>query len=114
MTIFDTLILCRFFRDLVQWDDIITIIEATTGIKYTQDELRKMANDITTLRRMISMREGLTKKDDILPQRLFEEPRKDDGKVVSKDEFFYMLHEYYTLRGWDREGIPKNTPDFLK
>lgn len=114
MTIFDTLILCRFFRDLVQWDDVVTIIEATTGIKYTQDELRKMANDITTLRRMISMREGLTKKDDILPQRLFKEPRKDDGKVVSEDEFFYMLDEYYSIRGWDKEGIPKETPGFLE
>ena len=113
MTIFDTLIMCRFFRDLLQWDDLITLIEATTGIKYTQDELRKMANDISTLRRMISMREGLTKKDDILPARLFKEPRKDDGKTVSEQEFFYMLDEYYRIRGWDKEGNPEKIPEFL-
>jgi len=114
MTIFDTLILCRFFRDLVQWEDLITIIEATTGVRYTKKELKSIANDISTLRRMISMREGLTKKDDMLPPRLFEEPRKDDGKVVKKGEFLYMLDEYYRIRGWDKDGRPQKVPEFLK
>lgn len=114
MTIFDTLILCRFFRDLVEWEDLITLIEATTGVKYTEENLRKMANHISTLRRMINLREGLTKEDDMLPPRFFKEPRKDDGKIVDKQEFLYMLDEYYRIRGWDREGNPEKTPQFLK
>ncbi len=113
MTIFDTLILCRFFRDLVGWDDLITLIEATTGIKYSKEKLRKLANDISTLRRLINIREGLTKKDDMLPPRFFKEPRKDDGKTVDKKEFLYMLDQYYQLRGWDKEGNPKKIPEFL-
>lgn len=114
MTIFDTLILCRFFRDLVEWEDLITLIEATTGVKYTEANLRKMANDISTLRRMINLREGLTREDDMLPPRFFKEPRKDDGKIVDKREFLYMLDEYYRIRGWDKEGRPKKTPEFLE
>ncbi|MBE0478667.1 aldehyde ferredoxin oxidoreductase family protein [Candidatus Aerophobetes bacterium] len=114
MTIFDTLILCRFFRDLIQWNDLITIIEAITGISYKREKLEEMANDISTLRRMISMREGLTKEDDMLPVRFFKEGRRDDGKLVNKDEFMYMLDEYYDMRGWDKKGNPKKLPDFLQ
>lgn len=114
MTIFDNLILCRFFRDLVGWEDLITLIEATVGIKYTKERLQKMASDISTLRRMISIREGLTKKDDMLPPRFFKEPRKDDGKIIDRKEFLYMLGEYYQLRGWDKEGNPKKIPEFLE
>ena len=113
MTIFDTLILCRFFRDFVQWEDLTTIIEATTGITYAEKRLEKMANDISTLRRLINMREGLTREDDMLPPRFFQEPRRDDGKVVLKDEFLYMLDEYYRIRGWDKQGKPERSPEFL-
>ncbi|MBC7189303.1 aldehyde ferredoxin oxidoreductase family protein [Candidatus Aerophobetes bacterium] len=113
MTIFDTLILCRFFRDLIQWEDLITIIKATTGVEYTTEKLKKMANDISTLRRMISMREGLTREDDMLPRRLFTEPRRDDGKVVDEKEYLYMLDEYYNLRGWDKEGNPIRIPEYI-
>ena len=72
-----------------------------------------MANDISTLRRMISMREGLTREDDMLPERLFTEPRRDDGKVVDKKEYLYMLDEYYNLRGWDKEGNPTQIPEYI-
>jgi len=113
MTIFDTLILCRFYRDIVGWEDLITIIKATTGVKYTKERLQKVANDISTLRRVINIREGGTKEDDMLPPRFFKEPRKDDGKVVDKQEFLYMLDEYYSIREWDREGYPKKIPGFL-
>ncbi|MFQ6066270.1 MAG: aldehyde ferredoxin oxidoreductase family protein, partial [bacterium] len=114
MTVFDTLILCRFFRDLVQWEDLITIVEATTGLKYTEERLQKLANDISTLRRMINIREGLTKEDDMLPPRFFREPRKDDGKIVNEKEFLHMLNDYYRARGWDKQGNPRQVSDFLK
>ena len=114
MTIFDNLILCRFFRDIIGWEDLITLTQATTGVKYTKERLQKMASDISSLRRMISIREGLTKKDDILPSRFFKEPRKDDGKIIDKEEFLYMLDEYYQIRGWDKEGNPQRIPEFLE
>lgn len=114
MTIFDTLILCRFFRDLVGWEDLITLIKATTGFEYTKEKLQRIANDISTLRRMINIREGLVKKDDMLPSRFFKEPRKDDGKIIDKQEFLCMLNDYYRIRGWNREGSPKKSLEFLE
>jgi aldehyde:ferredoxin oxidoreductase len=29
------------------------------------------------------------------------------GIVISQDELEKMLTEYYSLRGWDEQGIPK-------
>lgn len=110
LTIMDTMILCRFFRDLTGWKELIKLIRATTGLQFDEQELRQVANDITTLRRLINLREGLTKQDDMLPSRLFNEPRVDDGYKVIKSEFVYMLEEYYHLRGWDSEGKPFKTP----
>jgi aldehyde:ferredoxin oxidoreductase len=31
LTIMDTMILCRFFRDMVGWPELIKLIRATTG-----------------------------------------------------------------------------------
>lgn len=104
LTIMDTLILCRFSRDLMGWEELIKLVRATTGLEFNEEQLREKAGKITNMRRLINMREGLTKQDDMLPPRLFSEPRMDDGRKVSQDEFIYMLDEYYRLRGWDEEG----------
>jgi len=114
LTIFDTLILCRFLRDVVQWDDLTVILKATTGLSYKKEQLKEIAEDITTLRRLFNIREGLTKEDDLLPERMFKEARKDDGKVLRKEEFLFMLNDYYKLRNWDTEGKPRKLPRFLK
>lgn len=45
----------------------------------------------------------------MLPPRFFEE--SINGKKVMKDEFIYMLEEYYRLRGWDGEGKPLKAPN---
>lgn len=57
-----------------------------------------------------NVREGFTRADDGLPERLMAEPLQSGaskGHFISKDELKQMLHEYYTVRGWDLDtGIP--------
>lgn len=106
LTVMDTMILCRFFRDLIGWPQLIRLIKATTGLEFEESQLREKANNIATLRRLINLREGLRKQDDILPARFLEEPRTDDGSKVTREECMYMLEEYYKLRGWNNEGKP--------
>ena len=105
--LFDSLILCRFFRDLIGWDELSKIIEASTGLKLAKDDLKRMANRITTQARLFNIREGLTKKDDTLPRRFFRENLDGENTVIKEEEFNRMLDDYYRLRGWDRMGIPK-------
>lgn len=104
LTIMDTMILCRFYRDMVGWPELITLMKATTDLDVDERELAEIANNISTLRHMINRREGWKKEDDMLPPRFFE--LTTDGKKVNKEDFLYMLEEYYRLRGWDEQGQP--------
>jgi len=100
-TLFDSLILCRFFRDLYPWDRLSVLINAATGMELDKKGLQKLALDITNKAREFSLREGMTKEADTLPRRFFEEKLEDSGKVLPKSEFDKMLSDYYKLKGWD-------------
>ncbi|MFZ5632767.1 MAG: aldehyde ferredoxin oxidoreductase family protein [Bacillota bacterium] len=106
LTIFNTLILCVFFRDLFLWDDLIPVIKACTGWEYTRPELEKMANNIVTLTRRFNAREGATKEYDTLPPRLFSQPINGGENIITREELRFMVDDYYRLRGWDDTGNP--------
>jgi aldehyde:ferredoxin oxidoreductase len=100
MTLFDALILCRFYRDLITWKDLQDILRYACNLKLKKDELRAMASSIIDLARSFNQREGLTKKEDTLPRRFFREVLKDTGKTIKPKDLAWMLKEYYALRGW--------------
>lgn len=100
-TLFDCLILCRFFRDLYPWEKLSELISATTGMELDKQELQKLALGITNKAREFNLREGMTKADDTLPKRFLEEKLEDSGAVLLKSELEKMLSDYYKLKGWD-------------
>jgi len=105
LTLFDTLILCRFYRDLYTWDELREMLKALTGLDEDRDGLRRRAAAIATLTRRFNIREGLTPEDDRLPRQLHR--RLDDSQqVVTEEEIHTMVQDYYRLRGWDANGSP--------
>lgn len=87
--------------------DIAEALRVTCGFDFTKEELALVGERIVNLNRMFNVREGFSRKDDALPERLTKEPAPEGppkGQVVEID---YMLEEYYRLRGWDENGIPK-------
>ena len=105
----DALILCRFYRDIYwDWNNLSTIVEVTTGLKLDERQLRKISSNIQNETRKFNLREGITSKDDTLPKRFFDEPLGKDGKTIRREELQKMLQDYYALRGWSDEGIPKS------
>jgi aldehyde:ferredoxin oxidoreductase len=106
LNIFDTMIFCRFYRDLYPWDELREVIGATTGMKLKEDDLRGIARNISDGTRTFNIREGLTRDDDTLPRRFFEEPI-EEGKIMRRKDFDRLLEEYYELRGWDKQGVPR-------
>jgi aldehyde:ferredoxin oxidoreductase len=101
MTLFDALILCRFYRDLITWEDLQEIIRSTCNLVLKKKELKMMASEITNLARSFNQREGVTKKEDRLPRRFFREVLQETGKAIRPEDMKIMLKEYYQLRGWD-------------
>lgn len=106
LTIFDTLILCRFYRDLYQWEELATIIEATTGMALGKKEMREIASKVKNDIRLFNLREGVGAEGDILPKRFYDEPLPENGASISRNEMKKLLGEYYTSRDWDPSGHP--------
>ncbi|MDO8302930.1 MAG: aldehyde ferredoxin oxidoreductase C-terminal domain-containing protein, partial [Sedimentisphaerales bacterium] len=104
--LFDSFILCRFFRSFYEWDELVEVIRATTGLIMSQEDIKKTAQHITTQARLFNVREGISKKDDTLPARFFKEPLGPEGKLITEEELNTMRQEYYHLHGWNDEGIP--------
>ena len=100
MTLFDALILCRFYRDLITWKDLQEIIKSTCDLSLKKKELKTMASEIINLARAFNQREGVTKKDDKLPRRFFREVLQETGKTIHPKDLEVMLKDYYQLRGW--------------
>ncbi len=104
-TLFDTFIMCRFYRDFYPWEELANLYSMTTGIDFSKEELQALASRVTDQTRRFNIREGLTVKDDFLPKRFFTE-KLDGRKGITEGELSQMIQEYYTFRGWDENGIP--------
>jgi len=109
LALHDILIVCRFYRDLYMWDELSEIIEATTSMKMKKSDIKRTASYVIDLTRRFNIREGLTEKDDNLPSRFFDEPLGKEKKVLRRDDFKRMLGDYYHLRGWSKQGVPRQS-----
>jgi aldehyde:ferredoxin oxidoreductase len=106
LTIFDTLILCRFYRDLYQWDELAALIRTTTGLEYDTAGMRRIAAAVTDATRRFNIREGLRPADDLIPERFHREPLPETRKVITAEQMDQLLADYYQARGWNTAGEP--------
>jgi len=107
LNIFDTLVLCRFYRDLYSWEELTKVIPLITGKETSEEKLHHIAAHIADMTRQFNIREGLQVEDDHLPKRFYQEALPEGGSLT-RSEMEYMLQDYYQLRGWDNEGIPQS------
>ncbi|MDI3480542.1 MAG: aldehyde:ferredoxin oxidoreductase [Tepidanaerobacteraceae bacterium] len=85
------------------------MLSSLTGLNFTPAEIEKIGERVNNLARAFNVREGFTRKDDNLPERILTEPLKEGGskgQYISRAELDKMLDEYYYERGWTAEGIP--------
>ena len=110
MVVVESVGVCKYGTQIppvFYYEDIARALQATTGMKISVKELRLIGERIVNLNRAFNAREGISRKDDTLPDRLTKEaapkgPAK--GHVVELSE---MLEEYYELRGWSKKnGLP--------
>lgn len=105
LNIFDSLIFCRFYRDLYPWEELEKIVSLVTGGPSSTQDLRKKASFIADMTRTFNLREGLKPEQDRLPPRLVREALPS-GHRITETELTTMVREYYRFRGWDERGIP--------
>jgi aldehyde:ferredoxin oxidoreductase len=69
----------------------------------------KVGERAWNLERLYNLREGFTRADDTLPKRMLEEAVFDGPSKGHTVRLEGMLQEYYQFRGWDDNGVPKQT-----
>lgn len=88
---------------------IVEALEAVTGWNTSLHELMELGERTITMARMFNVREGLSSKDDYLPDRLFEplEEGTPREKLINREAFDKSLSLYYGAMGWDpKTGDP--------
>jgi aldehyde:ferredoxin oxidoreductase len=82
-------------------------LNAITGWDMTTEEFLQAGERIFNQKRLINTRRGYSSKDDNLPPRVMQKLLDlSDHEQKVPDSIQDPLQEYYTLRGWDEEGIP--------
>jgi aldehyde:ferredoxin oxidoreductase len=110
--IVDSLMLCKFTRKVVDGlKDMAKYYSLATGFEVTEADLMKAGERITSLVRVINVREGKgTRSDDTLPWKVMNVSVPDEGTakgaVISQKELDLGLDDYYKVRGWSKQGVP--------
>ncbi|MGE5123880.1 MAG: aldehyde ferredoxin oxidoreductase C-terminal domain-containing protein, partial [Acidobacteriaceae bacterium] len=110
LSVLDALGGCKFMGVLVSADEIVDLVRAATGWDFNLEEFRQCGDRLQTLARAYSVREGLQRHHDALPERLMLDPLPDgpaQGMVLDRDSLEKYKDAYYEMRGWDvASGIP--------
>jgi len=102
---------------------IAELYSATTGIETTPTELMKIAERAWNMYKLLNVRAGYSRQDDVAPAAWFkpltangvEYPMTDYYKTtnLNRRHIESLLDDYYDERGWDiMTGVP--TPEKLK
>jgi len=90
-------------RSFIQVDQILFAIRATTGWEMSIQDLLRIGERAIVLARVFNLREGFTRQDDMLPNRLFKPLQNGalTGISISKADFEQTLTDLYTIKGWN-------------
>lgn len=105
--VIDSLVYCKFANMAVAEEFFARTLTAVTGEHFTADDLMMVGERVWTLERLYNLREGFTKADDTLPDRLLNVPVAEGPSEGFTANLPPMLEEYYAFRGWDKNGVPK-------
>ena len=109
----DSLVVCRFITERTFTQKLnekyLPFIKAVTGWDMTMEELNEAGERIYNLERYINTKRGLDRTCDTLPFRVMNEPiaqGPSKGFYCTPQELQRQLDKYYTLRGWNKNGVP--------
>lgn len=110
--VLDSFVFCPFSGFALNEELGSALLLSAAGMEILPAKLLKIGERIYNLERTYNLKAGFTRKDDTIPERLFENEGKNEGYGLPRQEFEAALQEYYHYRGWDEEGVPR--PEKLK
>jgi aldehyde:ferredoxin oxidoreductase len=104
---FDSSGVCIFTTFAWSLENLAPQLDAACEGEWTPEYLLEVGERIWTLERQFNLAAGMTAKDDTLPKRLLKDAAKTGPAKGLASGLDKMLPEYYSLRGWTSDGIPK-------
>jgi len=106
-SLINSLVLCLFMPDGgdLSFTSILNIFNSITGWDWDVQKAMLCGERIFTLQRLINLRDGYSKEDDVLPPKMYI-PAKEGFRAGKVPPFEDLLNEYYKLRQWDKRGYP--------
>jgi aldehyde:ferredoxin oxidoreductase len=103
----ECLVVCKFslYANL-RMPDFADMVRLTTGWEVSPEQMIEIGERGFNMKRVILNRLGVTRKDDVLPERILREPHAEGGAKDYSPDIEALLNEYYKARGWDSEGRP--------
>jgi aldehyde:ferredoxin oxidoreductase len=103
----DSLILCKFLRGVFSepWDEWAGLLRPVTGWDIDAAELHDTARAIVTAKHAFNRREGWTREEDTLPDRLLDDPivlPSGREASLSRVRLEAMVDAYHRSRGLDK------------
>jgi aldehyde:ferredoxin oxidoreductase len=99
LSIFDCLIVCRFFRDYYYWEELATIIRGSLGLRLGEAALRAVAARIAATIRDFNRQEGIGPAEDAVPEFFFTHSVGSTGYQLDHERFAELLADYHRMRG---------------
>jgi len=103
--VFNSAAFCMFAGLGLQPSHIGLLLGIVAGQPHNAQTILQAGERIINLQRAFACREGISRRDDILPKRLVT-PLPTGGAAGKAADLEYQLNEYYQLRGWNDNGIP--------
>lgn len=104
MLLIDSLSMCRFYRDFLDWDTLAVIASEMNGSQVTKDELVALAGETTNRIRRLNFLFGMAPADDTVAERFFLEST-DKAPALDREELERRVRLYWRKRGWSDDGV---------
>ena len=106
--VYNPLGLCKFIiKGGIGPELVAEWVNLALGWGWDAEEVMGIGERLFNLKRLINLRFGIGRRDDTLPKRLLAEPRPAGRAAGVLPRLSEMLGEYYQLRGWDEDGVPR-------
>ena len=104
----DSLVACKFSFFGASLEEYAELLSATTGSEYSPQRLKEIGRRICLTERFYNCSNGFSRKDDILPERFFNEPGSSGDGIqidpINRERFEEELDKYYRIRGLNADG----------
>jgi len=112
----DTLGMCKFIchgfnsPHFVDYEWMRKLIYAASDWDYSAKQIREVGPRVIDIERLFNYSQGMTKANDTLPRRYFDDPSKlktAKGHHIDRVEFAKAIDRFYKLKGWAEDGKVK-------